>query len=124
MTSLRVAALAVVAPLVVAAAGCSRGASDVAGTWDTIYNGAQGGDATLTLTGSGSKVNGTYTGQHSGTLEGTIKSSVLTGRWKEGDEPKKQGTFTFTFKSDGKSFKGLFQSDDGSTGGSWDGRRH
>jgi hypothetical protein len=122
MSLQRATAFALLVPIV-ASAGCSRSASDLAGSWDTVYGGAASGDAALTLTGSGSNVNGTYSGSHTGTLTGTLHNGIVSGRWKESDAPKGQGTFTFTFSADGKSFKGLFRSDDGTFAGSWDGRR-
>jgi hypothetical protein len=64
----------------------------------------------LRLTRTGAQVRGIYTTEEGldGTLTGTVRGNVLTGRWKE---PGTRGTFRFTLDPDGRSFTGSFASD-------------
>lgn len=74
----------------------------------------------LRLTRTGDQVRGTYTtdSESDSSLSGTVRGSVLSGRWIE---PSGKGTFKFTLASDGRSFKGSFAPDGEAASGSWNG---
>jgi hypothetical protein len=76
------------------------------GTWDTEFG-------RMTLTQSGSSVEGTYT-YDDGHLTGTVSGNVLNGRWDEAPTrtgPDDAGPLQFTLSSDGRSFTGTWRYD-------------
>ncbi len=107
------------------AAGCRPAipepASQLSGTWDTSYSGTSPGRVTLTLTQRGAHVTGTYQGGTQGTVEGQLTGQVLNGRWQEASS---EGSFTFTFSDDWRTFHGTFDSGGGAYTGEWNGTRN
>jgi hypothetical protein len=124
----------IVAALIVAGCGGDdddRG-GDAAAQWEGTFDSTFG---ELALTVDGDQVTGTYE-YCSGTLEGTVSASALSGDWTENpdacppedtrEEEATTGTFEFTLASDGQSFSGTWAFADGSTdpnGDAWEGER-
>jgi hypothetical protein len=86
----------------------------ISGTYKTEW-----GDMTLQQTGS--RITGTYT-HGSGTIEGTLNGTVLTGTWKQ--TGNKNGKFRFEFNDDFSAFKGKWNYGDAEpTRDGWTGKR-
>ena len=88
------------------ATGRGTAADTWAGSWSTEFG-------PLTLTQTGTKVEGSYT-HDSGHVVGTVSGNVFTGRWDEAPTrtgPSDAGAVIFTLQSGGKSFTGRWSYD-------------
>ena len=108
--------------------GSARDAQRWEGRFDSTFG-------ELTFTADGDQVTGSYE-LCDGTLEGTASGADLSGEWTEDPDscPPQElrgeeaftGTFDFTLDADGKSFRGTWAFEDGSTdptGDTWEGTR-
>lgn len=94
--------------------------AQMAGTWESTYD--EKTKAKLTITQAGNKVSGSYAGDsNSGTFEGTVSGTIITGTWKEGDTASARGSFRWSLDADGNRFTGRYDSEDKKHGGSWNG---
>jgi hypothetical protein len=88
--------------MVVAAMAGAGQARSIANTWAGVWD-SDFGKMTLDAGGSGR-----YEGFSPGTLSGNVKGSVNEGTWAQPGNPPKEGTFTFTMSSSGRSFTGIW----------------
>jgi hypothetical protein len=88
--------------------------SSFAGTWDTDWG-------SLTLRQDGTNVIGEYSGQFTGTIEGTVVDGSLKYTWKQTNG--EQGSGVFRLADDGNSIRGTWGTKDSADGGEWTGRR-
>jgi hypothetical protein len=114
MKTNHVLVLAIMACLLLVAAGCTTtpGAAPATpsftGKWLTTWLAGEQ-DIPMTLTQTGSAVTGTYE-YSDGTITGTVQGTTLTGTWTEsGGESK--GPVVFVISADGKTFSGWWAHD-------------
>jgi hypothetical protein len=88
--------------------------SSFAGTWDTDWG-------SLTLRQDGTNVIGEYSGQFTGTIEGTVVDGSLKYTWKQTNG--EQGSGVFRLADDGNSIRGTWGTKDSADGGEWTGKR-
>jgi hypothetical protein len=106
--------LAVMACLLLVAAGCTGipGAAPATpsftGKWMTTWLAGEH-DIPMTLTQTGSAVTGTYE-YSDGTITGTVQGTTLTGTWTESNGDSK-GPVVFVISADGKTFSGWWAHD-------------
>ena len=93
----------------------------VAGSWDTTYDGKV--SAPMTLTQSGANITGDYKGPRPGKISATAKGLLVQGTWNEGPKPSEHGTIIWTVTNGGKEFEGTYTAEDGKTGGRWWGKK-
>jgi hypothetical protein len=118
MKTNHVVILAVMACLLLVAAGCTgipgaapasgAAAPSFTGKWMTTWLAGEQ-DIPMTLTQTGSAVAGTYE-YNDGTITGTVQGTTLTGTWTENNGDSK-GPVVFVISADGKTFSGWWAHD-------------
>lgn len=79
-------------------------------------------NGTMVLVQVGDKVTGTYTGEETGTIEGTVKDGKLSYEWKQPNGEAGRGVFTLS--ADGKEISGTWGNGQSETdGGTWKGKK-